>query len=290
MRTIATICGFRLIRSMHSGVNNHAQALYALNGGRPLAGRPTLGSWLTYGLGSETQELPAYMVLSHPNGLPTFQGEHFTNGWLPSLYQGTLIRPKQPHILNLDPPPALAGEGQRRQLDLLRREWEPLSVSPSRADGIEHGYAMISRFFPGARDELAAIDEEVVKGVLGPPRAGRAECFEEQYASSGGQLYELMIGHDRFNADLRPLLEPLLRARGEPPGLYCHPYDVCTALIAEEAGVIVTAPDGTRLDAPFSVDAPVAWVGYANEKLRARIEPVLRRALDRRGLLPASAT
>ena len=109
-----------LIRSMHSGVNNHAQALYALNGGRALAGRPALGSWLTYGLGSETQELPAYMVLAHPSGLPTFQQEHFSNGWLPSLYQGTLIRPTQPHILNLDPPPALAGDGQRRELELLR--------------------------------------------------------------------------------------------------------------------------------------------------------------------------
>jgi hypothetical protein len=124
-----------LIRSMHSGVNNHAQALYALNGGRPLAGRPTLGAWLTYGLGSETQELPAYMVLSHPSGLPTFQGEHFTNGWLPSLYQGTLIRPQEPHILNLDPPPALAGDGQRRQLDLLRSLNEAhLSEHPGELD------------------------------------------------------------------------------------------------------------------------------------------------------------
>ncbi len=109
-----------LIRSMHSGVNNHAQALYALNNGSITAGRPTLGSWLTYGLGSETQELPAYMVLSHPGGLPTFQAEHFTNGWLPSLYQGTLIRPTEPRILNLDPPPALAGKPQARQLDLLK--------------------------------------------------------------------------------------------------------------------------------------------------------------------------
>ncbi len=108
-----------LIRSMHSGVNNHAQGLYALNNGRNTAGRPTLGSWLSYGLGSETRELPAYMVLAHPDGLPTFQGEHFTNGWLPSLYQGTLIRPTEPHILNLDPPAALAGRAQRRQLDLL---------------------------------------------------------------------------------------------------------------------------------------------------------------------------
>ena len=109
-----------LIRSMHSGVNNHAQALYAINNGRILRGRPALGSWLTYGLGSETQELPAYMVLAHPAGLPTFDAEHYTNGWLPALYQGTLIRPTEPRILNLDPPAALAGQPQARQLELLK--------------------------------------------------------------------------------------------------------------------------------------------------------------------------
>ena len=59
-----------LIRSMHSGVSNHGQGLYAINNGRITAGRPTVGAWLSYGLGSETQELPAYMVLGHPAGLP----------------------------------------------------------------------------------------------------------------------------------------------------------------------------------------------------------------------------
>ncbi len=109
-----------LIRSMTSGVSNHAQGLYAMNNGRGTAGRPAIGSWLTYGLGTETENLPAYMVLSHPRGLPTFAGEHFTNGWLPSLFQGTLIRATEPRILNLDPPPSLAGAAQERQLELLK--------------------------------------------------------------------------------------------------------------------------------------------------------------------------
>lgn len=109
-----------LIRSMASGVSNHAQGLYAINAGRVTAGRPALGSWLTYGLGSETDELPAYMVLSHPSGLPTFSGEHFTNGWLPALFQGTLVRSTEPRILNLDPPASLAGTPQARQLALLK--------------------------------------------------------------------------------------------------------------------------------------------------------------------------
>jgi hypothetical protein len=169
--------------------------------------------------------------------------------------------------------------------DLVSGGVVPMVLRPSSAETIEHGYAMLSRFFPGVRDEIAAVDEEVVRAVLGPPVRGRAACFEDQYASSAGQFYELIAGHDRFNADLRPLFEPILRRRGEAAGLYCHPYDVSTALIATEAGVVLTAPDGSPLDAPFSVDAPVSWVGYANRRLRALIEPALQRALRRRGLL-----
>ena len=87
-------------------------------------------------------------------------------------------------------------------------------LRPSRAATIAHGFAMVARFFPGARDELAAIDEEIVRGALGPVRPGKAHCFEDQYISTGGQLYELMAGHDRFVADLRPLMEPVLARRG----------------------------------------------------------------------------
>jgi fructose-1,6-bisphosphatase/inositol monophosphatase family enzyme len=170
------------------------------------------------------------------------------------------------------------------RVDILRGTSTPVTLRPSRAAGIAHGFAMLSRFFPGARDAIAALDEELVRAVLGPPPAGRALCFEDQYLSSGGQLYELMAGHDRFSADLRPLFDRVLAERGEPPTLACHPYDVCTLLIAEQAGVIVTAPDGGPLDAPLDVDTPVAWVGYANEKIRAAVEPALRAALARRAL------
>jgi hypothetical protein len=110
-----------LVRSMHTGVNNHGQSMYALQTGRITAGRPTLGSWLTYGLGAETQELPAYVALSHPAGMPLMHGENWTSGWLPSLFQGTHIRPTEPRILNLVPPDHLAGAPQARQLSLLHR-------------------------------------------------------------------------------------------------------------------------------------------------------------------------
>jgi hypothetical protein len=109
-----------LIRSMHTGVNNHIPSMYALSTGRGTAGRPTLGSWLTYGLGSESQQLPAYVALTDARGLPLIRGENWTNGWLPSVYQGTVARPQEPRILNLDPPPHLAGRPQKAQLDLIR--------------------------------------------------------------------------------------------------------------------------------------------------------------------------
>jgi hypothetical protein len=103
--------------------------------------------------------------------------------------------------------------------------------------------------------------------------------------STGGQLYELIAGHDRFIADLRPLMQSVRSARGLPAGLCCHPYDLCTALIAEEAGVILTDSSGAPADAPFDAVADVAWVGYANERVRTAVEPVLQDALRRRGLL-----
>jgi fructose-1,6-bisphosphatase/inositol monophosphatase family enzyme len=181
---------------------------------------------------------------------------------------------------------ALRGEGaQARRVNRLDGQSRPIALRPSTATTIQHGYSSIVRFFPGARDELAALDEAIVLGALGPYAPGKAHCFEDQYASTGGQLYELMAGHDRFIADLRPLMRPLLAARGLPPALTCHPYDICTALIAEESGVIVTDAYGRPLDAPLNVDAEVAWAGYANANIRAQIEPLLQQELRARGWL-----
>jgi fructose-1,6-bisphosphatase/inositol monophosphatase family enzyme len=181
---------------------------------------------------------------------------------------------------------ALGGSGANAErFNRLNGKRQSLALRPSRATTIRHGFAMISRFFPGARDELAAIDEEIVRGALGPVEPGKAHCFEDQYLSSGGQLYELMMGHDRFVADLRPLIETVLNQRGSALGICCHPYDMCTELIAREAGVIVTDEWGGPLRAPLNVEPDISWAGYANEAIRREIEPLLQGALKRRGLL-----
>lgn len=181
---------------------------------------------------------------------------------------------------------AIRGAGaQAERLNRLNGERKPLRLRPSGARSIRHGFAGLARFFPGAREELAAIDEEIVRGALGEVEPGKAHCFEDQYLSSGGQLYELMTGHDRFIADLRPLMEPLLRRRGLSLGLCCHPYDVCAELIARELGVIITDERGQLLRAPLNIEAEIAWAGYANRHIRDEIEPLLQRALNERGLL-----
>ncbi|MEO7454777.1 MAG: inositol monophosphatase family protein, partial [Gemmatimonadaceae bacterium] len=144
------------------------------------------------------------------------------------------------------------GKGAHAQrINRLTGDTTPLVLRPSGADSVSHGFASVSRFFPGGRDVLAAIDDEVMLAVGGPAAPGKAICFEDQYISTGGQLYELMAGHDRFIADLRPLL-----GLG---GLCCHPYDLCTILIAEELGVRVTDERGTPLDAPMDLETDVAW-------------------------------
>ena len=110
-----------LIRSMRTGVNNHGQSIRALQNGRILGGRPTLGSWLTYGLGCVTENLPAYVALIDPGQLPVMGVENWSNGFLPSLYQGTVVRPKEPRILNLDPPAHLKGAAQHSALSYLEK-------------------------------------------------------------------------------------------------------------------------------------------------------------------------
>jgi hypothetical protein len=173
-----------------------------------------------------------------------------------------------------------------RRVNILTGASEPMTLRPSRADTLAHGFASVSRFFPGARDVLAAIDDEIVAMTLGPPVGGKAACFEDQYISTGGQLYELMAGHDRFVADLRPLLTRVLSERGLPGALCCHPYDMCAVLIAEELGVRVTDPSGAAIDCALDLETDVAWAGYANDRIRARVEPALRAALAEHGLVP----
>lgn len=181
---------------------------------------------------------------------------------------------------------AFRGRGAHAErFNRVTGETNDLDLKPSSASTIEQGFAMISRFFPGARDVLAEIDEEIVHSALGNPKDGKAQCFEDQYICTGGQLYELMAGHDRFIADLRPLMRDVMSERGFDLSICCHPYDLCTELIAREIGVIITNERGDPLNAPLSLEASVGWAGYANQAIKDQMERALQSALRKRGLI-----
>jgi hypothetical protein len=118
-----------LIRSMHTTSLTHEPAVYMIQSGKLGPGRPTLGAWTVYGLGSESQDLPAYVVLDDPKGLPVNGVENWHAGFLPPLFQGTRFRSTGSPVLNLQPqfdrPPAV-GQAERGFLDrfdeLHRRE------------------------------------------------------------------------------------------------------------------------------------------------------------------------
>ena len=172
---------------------------------------------------------------------------------------------------------AFRGRGANAErFNRITGETSQLSLKPSVNSSIAHGFATISRFIPGVGVEPTQIYESIVRSALGEVQPGKAQCFEDQYISTGGQLYELMAGHDRFIADLRPMFTKT----GSNIGLCCHPYDLCTELIARESGVIVTNEQGERLDARLAVEPDVSWIGYANEGIRAQIEAVLLRSLN----------
>ena len=173
---------------------------------------------------------------------------------------------------------AVRGRGTTgERVDLTAGTRRPLPVRPSTARGAEQGYGGVARYFPGAREELAAIDDAVARRVLGPARPGKAQAFEDQYCT-GGTLVELAVGHDRWACDLRPLL-----GTGRA-GICAHPYDLAGWLVAAEAGVHVVRPDGGPLDAPLDLVSDVAWAAYANDAVRAQVEPALHAELAARGL------
>jgi hypothetical protein len=178
---------------------------------------------------------------------------------------------------------AIRGRGARGETtNLITGERTSFRPRPSGAPTIKEGFASVFHPFPGGKEIFAAIEEDLAREIIGGLEASKTAMFDDQYLSTGGQLYELMTGRDRMLLDARGLLYERFKREGKPAGHACHPYDLCTALIAEEAGVIVTDGRGRPLDAPLDTTTDVSWIGYANEAIRREVEPVLLRLLSKR--------
>jgi hypothetical protein len=104
---------------MHSEHNNHTEGLVMFNTGKIFPGRPALGSWVSYALGTENQNLPAYIVLRDPDGYNTSGTLLWQNGWLPAQYRGTEVSTRGSPVVNLQPPTPAPPGVQRANLDFL---------------------------------------------------------------------------------------------------------------------------------------------------------------------------
>src|SRR3954464_9730460 len=111
------------IHSCYTETNNHSPALFEINTGMSRMGFPCVGAWVTYGLGTENQNLPAFVTMYDTlgRGLPKGHASNWGAGFLPGIYQGTALNPQGAPIDNLDRPADLGDAPQRRQLDLLRK-------------------------------------------------------------------------------------------------------------------------------------------------------------------------
>ncbi len=109
-----------VIRSMYAVSNDHGPALYQMNTGTLLAGHPSVGSWLTYGLGSENENLPGFVVFTDHRGGPINGQPNWGSGFMPAAFQGTQFRSTGDPIVDLKPPKEMDRERQRKWLDLLQ--------------------------------------------------------------------------------------------------------------------------------------------------------------------------
>lgn len=171
---------------------------------------------------------------------------------------------------------AIRGNGIQSTAFDVRADFKPTPVTlkASEASEVCHAFGTISRFFPAGSVLLSEVEEALWQQLYGTPKTPSPTIFNDQYISSGGQFYEILAGHDRFVADLRP--DAFHKLGLSVSNLTAHPYDIATALILTEAGCVVEKPNGDPLDYPLDTTTPVSWVAYANAALADNIRPTLQ--------------
>lgn len=196
----------------------HAPAMYELHTGRTLMGHPSIGSWVTYGLGSAGENLPAYCVMPQPEGVPEGGAPCWGAGYLPAIYQGTLFRKGPSPILNLKPPATVGVEQHRRTFDLVRqlneRDLDPSDTDlAARIASYELAFKM-QRYAPEAvdlsqetektREEYGINRKETAdfgtRLLLARRLVERGVRFVQVY-SGGGPLVTQWDAHDDINGN-----------------------------------------------------------------------------------------
>jgi hypothetical protein len=188
---------------------NHGPSTLHVTTGSQIPGSPSVGSWVNYGLGSENQDMPGYVVIQDPRGAPVNGAAIWANGYLPAAYQGTLLRPKGSPILNLARPRGMSSTTQRRELEALH--WlnqQHLQRRPgaSELDARIAAYELAFRMQTAAPDLVNIADEpEHIRRMYGLDETDTAgfgrQCLLARRFAEAGVRYTLLIHGVQINSD-----------------------------------------------------------------------------------------
>jgi hypothetical protein len=189
-----------VIRSMQTDLPNHEASLLMINCGDARLSRPSVGSWITYGLGSENQNLPGFVVLC-PNGYPVQESDNWRSAFLPGAFQGTFVdtqHQKLEHLIENIRNPALSAADQRQQLDLLRelnrahaKERQGESLLEARIQSFELAFRM--------QGEVAAAfdlgrESKATRALYGPGLQGRQMLIARRLLEMGVRVVQVWSG------------------------------------------------------------------------------------------------
>ncbi len=216
-RTAAHIDDIAVVRSMHAQVPNHEPSLMLMNCGDSVQSRPSFGSWLMYGLGTENQNLPGFVAMC-PGGLPIKDNENWQSAFLPGTFQGTYIDSKHTEfkrlIENIEHP-QIKTEHQRNQLDLLEK-WNKRhrqSRLDERLDSRISSYELAFRMQQDAKDAFDITDEpKYIQAMYGTGVHGRQTLIARRLVERGVRYVQLWHGggqpwdnHDKIEDNHRRL-------------------------------------------------------------------------------------
>ncbi len=216
-RTAAHIDDIAVIRSMHAQVPNHEPSLMLMNCGDSVQSRPSFGSWLMYGLGTENQNLPGFVAMC-PGGLPIKDNENWQSAFLPGTFQGTYIDSKHTEfkrlIENIEHPQIKTGQ-QRKQLDLLEKwnKHHQQTRLDKRLDSRISSYELAFRMQQDAKDAFDVADEpEYIQEMYGRGVHGRQTLIARRLVERGVRYVQLWHGagqpwdnHDKIEENHRRL-------------------------------------------------------------------------------------
>ncbi len=197
------------IHGIKTDNQNHGPSTLHVTTGSQFPGSPSVGSWVSYGLGSENQNMPGYVVIQDPRGAPTNGAAVWSNGYLPAAYQGTLLRPKGTPIINLNRPHGVTLEQQRREFDALawlNQQHKKGREGDSELDARISSYELAFRMQAAAPDIVNIEDESpAIKELYGldnPKTSGFArQCLLARRLVERGVRYTMLIHGVQIGGD-----------------------------------------------------------------------------------------